>query len=75
MHVAFLETPHQGVVVTVWRLDLQLPLQSVTINTNVVSTNPTHARMYSIQHFVIKFVSNLRQIGFYFSSYSDFLHQ
>jgi hypothetical protein len=30
--------------------------------TNVVSSNPTHGEVYSIQHYVIKFVSNLRQI-------------
>ena len=32
------------VVVIVWQLDLQLPMQSVTITTNVVSSNPAHAR-------------------------------
>ena len=30
------------------------------IHTNVVSSNPTQAE-YSIQHYVIKFVSDLRQ--------------
>jgi len=34
-------------------LDLQLPVQSVPITTNVVSLNPT----------LIKFVSDLRQVG------------
>ena len=29
--------------------------------TNVVSSNPTHGEMYQIQHYVIKFVSDLRQ--------------
>ena len=38
----------------------------VPINTNVVSLNPAHAEVYSIQHYVIKFVSDLRQV-------SDFL--
>jgi hypothetical protein len=44
-------------------LDLQLPMQSVPITTKVVSLNPTHGEVYSIQHYVIKFVSDLRQVG------------
>ena len=40
-------------------MDLQLPIQSVPITTNVVSSNPAQA----IQHYVIKFVSDLRQAG------------
>jgi hypothetical protein len=40
-------------VVIVWYLDLQLPVQSVTITTNVVSLNPAHGQVYSIQHYVI----------------------
>jgi hypothetical protein len=31
--------------------------------TKVVSLNPVHGKVYLIQHYVIKFVSNLRQIG------------
>ena len=38
-------------------MDLQLPVQSVPINTNVVGSNPTHGEVYSIQHYVIKVVS------------------
>jgi hypothetical protein len=34
--------------------DLQLPVQSVPITTNVVSSNPVHGEVYSIQHYVIK---------------------
>ena len=30
--------------------------------------NPSNGELYSIQHFVIKFVSDLRQIGDFFSS-------
>ena len=30
--------------VVVWYLDLQLPMQSVPITTNIVSSNPTQAR-------------------------------
>ena len=32
------------VVMNAWLLDLQLPMQSVPITTNVVSLNPTQAR-------------------------------
>jgi hypothetical protein len=38
-------------------------MQSVPITTNVVSSNPAHGEVYSIQHYVIKFVSDLRQVG------------
>jgi hypothetical protein len=40
-------------------VDLQLPVQSVLITTNVLSLNSTHGEVYSIQHYVIKFVSDL----------------
>jgi hypothetical protein len=33
-------------------LDLQLPVQSVPITTKVVSLNPIHGNVYSIQHYV-----------------------
>jgi hypothetical protein len=46
----------------VWQLDLQLPMQSVPITTNVVSSNPAQA----VHHYVIKF--DLQQD-------SGFLHQ
>jgi hypothetical protein len=46
----------------VWKLDLQLHMQSVRITTKVVSLNPDHGEVYSIQHYVIKFVSDLRQV-------------
>ena len=54
-----------GVVVgvNVWQFDLQLPMQSVRITTKVVSSNRVHGEVYSIQHYVIKFVSDLRQVG------------
>jgi hypothetical protein len=45
------------------RLDLQLPVQSVPITTQVVSSNLIHGEVYSIQYYVIKFVSDLRQVG------------
>ena len=50
------------VVVIVWYLDLQLPVQSVPITTKVVSSNPVHGEVYSIQHYMIKFVSDLRRV-------------
>ena len=37
-------------------------MQSVPITTNVVNLNPTQARC-TLQHYVIKFVSNLWQVG------------
>ena len=39
-------------------LDLQLPVKSVPITTNV-SLNPAYGEVYSIQHYVIKFVGDL----------------
>jgi hypothetical protein len=39
-----------GVAVIVWWLDLQLPMQSVHITTEVVSSNPVHDEVYWIQH-------------------------
>ena len=48
-------------------LDLQLPVQSVPITTSVVSSNPDHFDVYSIHHCVIKVVSDLRQVGRWFS--------
>jgi hypothetical protein len=38
-------------------------MQSVPIITKVVSSNPTHDDVYSIQHYVIRVVSDLRQVG------------
>ena len=37
--------------------DLQLPVQSVPITTKLVSSNPVHGEVYSIEHYVIKFVT------------------
>jgi hypothetical protein len=47
------------VVVTLWELDLQLPMQLVPITANVVSSTPAHGKVYSIQCYVIKFVRDL----------------
>jgi hypothetical protein len=40
----------------------QLPMQLVLITTNVASSNSAQA----IQHYVIKFVCDLRQVGVFF---------
>ena len=50
-------------VMIVWYLNLQLPMQSVPITTKVVSSNPVHDEVCSMQHYVTKFVSNLRQVS------------
>ena len=42
---------------------LQLSMQSVPITTKVVSLNPVCGKVYSIQHYVIKIASDLRQVG------------
>jgi hypothetical protein len=44
-------------------MDLQLHVQSVSIITKVVSSNPTHGEVYLIQHYVIKSVSDLWHIA------------
>jgi hypothetical protein len=66
------ESKSLGVIV--WLLDLQLHEQSVSITTKVVSSNLVHGKVYSIQHYVIKFVSDLREVGGFLRILS-FLHQ
>jgi hypothetical protein len=39
-----------------------------SITTKVVRSNPVHGEVHSIQHYVIKFVSELQQVG-------GFIHQ
>ena len=52
-------------------LDLQLPMRSVPITTNIVSSSPAHSEVYLIQHYVIKFLVTCdRSVVF-----SGFLHQ
>ena len=53
-------------VMIVWQLDLQLPVQSVPITTKVVSSNSAHGKVYSMSHYLIKFVSDLRQVSDFF---------
>ena len=38
-------------------------MQSVPITTEVLSSNPAHGYVYSIQHYVNKFVSDLLLVG------------
>ena len=52
-----------GAVMIAWYLDLPLSVQSVPITTKVVSLIPIHGEVYSTQNYVIKFVSDLRQVG------------
>ena len=35
----------------------------VGFTTKAVSSNPDHGEVYSIQHYMIKFVSDLQQVG------------
>jgi hypothetical protein len=53
----------QWAVVVIWYLNLQLSVQSEPITTKIVSSNALHGEVYSIQHYLIKFVSDLRQVG------------
>jgi hypothetical protein len=52
-------TGRRGRDLMIVELDLQLPVQSVHIATKVMSSNSVHGEVYSIQHYVIKFVSDL----------------
>ena len=36
---------------------------SYLITANVVSSNPAHGKVYSIQHYVLMIVQDLRQVG------------
>ena len=51
-----LQTDQGAVVVMI------IPVQSVPITTKDESLNPILGELYSIQHYVIKFVSDLRQV-------------
>jgi hypothetical protein len=50
------------VVVIIWLLDLQLPMQSVPITTKVVSSSPIHGQVYSLQLLCDKVFSDFRQV-------------
>ena len=51
------------VVLLALTLFFVIHMQSVPITTNVMSSNPAHGEVYLMQHYVIKFVSDLRQVG------------
>jgi hypothetical protein len=38
-------------------------IQTLPIVTNVVSLNSAHGMVYSMQNYVINFVSDIRQVG------------
>jgi hypothetical protein len=60
----FLQTSPVHLSKTLYTLYLnQLPMQSMPITTKVTSSNFAHGEVYSMQHYVIKFVSDLRQVG------------
>ena len=44
-------------------LTTNLCSQCLSSVTKFVSSNPIHGEVYSIQHYVIKFVSDLRQVS------------
>ena len=46
-----------------WSRSYGCRMQSVTITTKVVGSNLAHGEVYSIQHCVITFVSDLWQVG------------
>ena len=46
-------------------------MESVPITTNIVSLNSVQGEVYSIQHYVIKYVNDLRQV----SAFLRVLHQ
>jgi hypothetical protein len=58
----------------VWYLDLQQHMQSVPNTTKVVSSNPAQDEVYSIQRYVIKFVSDLHQIGGFHFIFTIFVY-
>ena len=53
---------HEDVVVMIV-VGFTTTLQSVPITTKIVSSNPVHGELHSIQHYVIKFVSDFRQVS------------
>ena len=60
-----LRTEAMVVVMVLW-LDKQLPMQSVPITTNVVSSNPTQEGVYLIHHYVINLsVTCIKSVGFH----------
>jgi hypothetical protein len=46
-------------------------MQPVPIITNVVDYNPSHGKVYLIQHYVIKFVSDWQQVADFLIKYNS----
>ena len=59
-------------VVIIWSLDLQLPMQSVPITTNIVSSNLDQGEVYNIMWSSLSVTCDSSVV---FSRYSSFLHQ
>ena len=57
---------------TIMQLALQLPVQSMPITSKIVSYNPAHGEMYSIQHIVINLSATCNR-SVVFSEYFGFL--
>ena len=62
IRIALYEAKMSFVVVILWQLDLQLPMESVVISSKVMSSNSIHGDVGSIQLYVIKFVSDFRRV-------------
>ena len=59
----WIDKTHRAVMVVIaWWLDLQLLVQTVRHHKRC-EVDPAHGEAYSIQHYVIKFVRDLRQVG------------
>ena len=64
--IIYLLTNEAFVVMIVWQLDLQLPMQSVLITTNVMSSNPAQMRC-TRYHIMLQSLSVTcgRSVGFF----------
>ena len=62
-HRLFFVALRTVVDVIAWLLYLQKPIHAVPITSNAASSNPAYSEVYSIQHYVIQFVSDLQQAG------------
>jgi hypothetical protein len=58
--------------VIVWSLDLLLPMQSVPITTDVVSSNLDQGEVYNIMRYSLSVTYDRSVV---FSEFSSFLHQ
>jgi hypothetical protein len=56
-------------------MDLQLPVQSVPITTDVVSLNLDQCEVYNNEHYGIKFVSDLQHVNVMILLYKSQLNE